>query len=68
MADYDQLPRLPGIKYCPEEDVRVTNAGRTNRYVKGIASAIERLDLLRTSLASEECGSSNICIELALSI
>lgn len=58
MADFDQPPQLPGITYCPEEDVPVTNPGRTNRYVKGI----------RTYIASEECRSSNICIELARSI
>lgn len=68
MADFDQPPQLPGITYCPEEDAPVTNPGRTDRYVKGIALAIERLDLLRTYIASEECRSSNICIELARSI
>lgn len=46
----------------------MTNPGKTNRYVKGIASAIERLELLRTYIASEEWGSSVIYIELARSI
>ena len=68
MADFDQLPTMVGIAYCPDEDVLVTNPGKTNHYVKGIASAIEWLDLLRTYMASEECGSSFIYIELARSI
>ena len=68
MADFDQLPKMLALTYCPNEDVPVTNPGKTNRYVKGIASAIERLELLRTYIASEEWGSSVIYIELARSI
>lgn len=44
------------------------NPGETNRYVEGIVSAFERLELLRKYIASEEWGSSVIYIELARSI
>lgn len=68
MADLDLLPRQPAMIYHPEEDIPVTNPTKTNRYIKGIESAIRWLGLLTKYLASEKEGSSIACIELGLSI
>lgn len=65
MTDIGKLPRLAAMTYYPEEDIPVTYPGRINRYVKGIRSTITRLDLLRRHFISEECESSNECMELA---
>lgn len=68
MAGLDLLPRQPAMIYRPEEDIPLTNPTKTNRYIKGIRSAIQRLDLLKNFLASEKYESSSACIELGLSI
>lgn len=68
MAGLDLLPRQPAMIYRPEEDIPMTNPTKINRYIKGIGSAIRRLDLLTHYLASEKYGSPSACIELGLSI
>lgn len=68
MTDIGKLPRLATMTYCVEEDIPVTYPGRINRYVRGMRSAIMRLDHLRRYFISEECESSNECIELAFSM
>lgn len=68
MTDIGKLPRLAAMTYYAEEDIPVTYPGRINRYLKGIRSAIMRLDRLRRRFISEDCESSNECIELAFSM
>ena len=68
MADLALLPRQTAMAYRPDKDIPVTNPTKINRYIKGIESAIRRLGLLTTYLASEKYGSSVACIGLGLSI
>lgn len=68
MTDNGKLPRLAALTYYAEEDLPVTYPGRINRYLKGIRSAIMRLDHLRRHFTSEKCESSNECIEMAFSM
>lgn len=68
MTDIGKLPRLAAMTYYAEQDIPVTYPGRINRYVKGMRCAIMRLDHLRRHFISENCESSNECIELAFSM
>ncbi len=54
MADLALLPRQTAMAYRPDKDIPVTNPTKLNRYIKGIESAIRRLGLLTTYLASEK--------------
>ena len=68
MADLNQFPRLPAMRYFPENDIPATHPGQTNRYILGIKGALRRIELLEDYLDSEECGLSSACIELAFSL
>lgn len=65
MTDIGKLPRLAAMTYYAEQDIPVTYPGRINRYVKGMRGAIMRLNHLRRHFISENCESSNECIEHA---
>lgn len=68
MADQNQLPRLPSMRHCPENDIPATRPGQTERYIQGIKHALRRIELLEEYLDSEEHGLSSACIELAFSM
>ncbi|MCJ1342367.1 hypothetical protein MMC31_000549 [Peltigera leucophlebia] len=68
MADQNQLPRLPAMRYCPENDIPATHPGQTDRYIQGIKDALMRIELLERYLEPEERGLSSACIELAYSM
>lgn len=56
MADLNQFPRLPAMKYFPENEIPATHPGQTNRYILGIKGALRRIELLEDYLDSKECG------------
>lgn len=68
MADQNQLPRLPAMRYFPENDIPATHPRQTGRYIQGIKDALRRIELLEEYLDSEDRGLSSACIELAFSM
>ena len=55
------------MMYNPDDDIPKTHPGRTNRYVREIRNATQRLGILTESLPLDECTAST-AIELMLSV